>query len=156
MLLTVPFLTDLCSKSTCFLLKDTGRRSCSTATFYALSFHHPHLFPFYQSLNNESTHYAGGINYLFCLGRPKFFFSLESILVTPFLACCPCELLHPPKKSERFTVYVQKSFGQELERGAPCSEMSVPDDKDRSPFPSPPPLNFLSSFLSHSRSFRSR
>lgn len=109
--LTVPFPTDLCSKSTCFLLKDTGR-SCSTATFYAPSFHHPHLFPLYQSLNDESTHYAGGINCLFCLGRPKFLFSLESVLVTQFLACCPCELLHPPRERKIHCVLSRSLLGR--------------------------------------------
>lgn len=126
------------AKSTCFLSKDTGRRSCSAAIFYALSFHPPYLFPFYQSLSGENTHYFADISYLFCLGEPKFLFSLESILGCGLLAC-----LHPAvfvsssilqKRVKDSLCVVQMSSGQEVEHGAPCSEMSVPDAKYRSPF----------------------
>ena len=104
--LTVPFWTDLCSKSTCFLSKDTGRRSCSVAATNAFPSTLPGCSPFtshravrapaiLQTLITSSAR-GGGEKLLFSGEYSGFWF-----LGLPG-SCCPSEQLRPPKKSERF------------------------------------------------------
>lgn len=75
------------------------RKSCSAATFYTFSFHLSHLYHFSSNWVVRAPTNFSDIIYLFL---PSFSSLWRAFWVLySWLACCPCELLHPQEKKKK-------------------------------------------------------